>query len=105
MCHQSIAGPFGFLGKRYGLNLQSLLWEPDVVAQPDEWRDLAEMRQSHSAEWMLWESDPNEDNVRRLEELGLQSTVFDPCGNRPANGDFLSVMTKNLQHMERLFWP
>jgi zinc transport system substrate-binding protein len=52
---------------------------------------------------MLWESDPSDENVQRLEELGLQSTVFDPCGNRPATGNFLGVMTRNVDNMDRLF--
>jgi zinc transport system substrate-binding protein len=94
---------YQYLARRYGLNLKSLLWEPDVVAPPNEWLALAKMRESHPAGWMLWESDPDRENIRRLEELGLQSAVLDPCGNRPAEGDFLSVMTKNLENVERLF--
>jgi zinc transport system substrate-binding protein len=94
---------YQYLARRYGFNLKSLLWEPDVVAPPDEWQTLAKLRQVHPADWMLWESDPDRENIRRLEELGLQSAVLDPCGNRPAEGDFLSVMTKNLENVERLF--
>jgi len=94
---------YQYLARRYGLNLKSLLWEPDVVAPPDQWLALAEMRKSHPAGWMLWEGDPDGENVRRLEEIGLRSTVFDPCGNRPADGDLLSVMTKNADNMDRLF--
>ena len=96
---------YQYLARRYGLNLKSLLWEPDVVAPPDEWQTLAEMRKSHPAEWMLWESAPNRENVERLEELGLGSTVFDPCGNRPVEGDFLSTMRKNVNNIEGLFRP
>jgi len=75
------------------------------VAPPDEWLALAEMRERHPARWMLWESNPDRENVRRLEELGIQSTVFDPCGNRQADGDFLGVMTRNVENMERVFSP
>jgi len=96
---------YQYMVRRYGLSLKSLLWEPDVVAPPDEWLALAEMRERHPARWMLWESDPDRENVRRLEELGLQSTVFDPCGNQPADGDFLSVMTRNVENMESVFRP
>ncbi len=94
---------YQYLARRYGLNLKSLLWEPDVVAPPDQWLALAEMHKGHPAAWMLWEADPDGANIRRLEETGLRSTVFDPCGNRPADGDFLSVMTKNADNMDRLF--
>ena len=94
---------YQYLARRYGLNLKSLLWEPDVVVPPDQWRALAVIRESHPAGWMLWEGDPSDENVQRLEELGLQSTVFDPCGNRPATGNFLGAMTKNVDSMDRLF--
>jgi len=96
---------YQYLARRYGLNLKSLLWEPDVVAASEEWQALADMRKSHPAAWMLWESDPDRENIQRLQELGLQSTVFDPCGNRPATGDFLSVMTGNVENMDKLFGP
>jgi zinc transport system substrate-binding protein len=58
---------YQYLARRYGLNLKSLLWEPDVVAPPDEWQTLAKLRQAHPADWMLWESDPVPENVQRLE--------------------------------------
>ncbi len=96
---------YQYLARRYDLNLESLLWEPDVVAPPDQWQVLSGMRESHPAGWMLWESDPSNENIQRLEELGIRSTVFDPCGNRPAKGDFLSVMTENADNLERLFRP
>ena len=94
---------YQYLARRYGLNLESLLWEPDVVAPSDEWQALAGKRTGHPAGWMLWEGEPVTENVERLKRLGIKSSVFDPCGNRPAEGDFLSVMTKNADNMERLF--
>jgi zinc transport system substrate-binding protein len=73
------------------------------VAPPGEWRTLAALRDVHPADWMLWESGPVSGNVQRLAELGLESTVFDPCANRPASGDFLSIMKKNLENLDRAF--
>ena len=96
---------YQYLARRYGLNLRSLFWEPDVVAPPGEWQALAGMRESHPAEWMLWEGDPAPENVTRLEELDIRSTVFDPCANRPAEGDFLSVMTTNMENIKQPFGP
>jgi len=31
------------------------------------------------------------------------SAVFDPCGNVPAEGDFLSVMQQNVMNLEAVF--
>jgi zinc transport system substrate-binding protein len=52
---------------------------------------------------MIWEGDPNPDSVKKLEKLGLGSMVFDPCGNVPAEGDFLSVMKENVENLRTIF--
>ena len=61
------------------------------------------MRQGHPATWMLWESDPAPEIGQRFQQLGVQSTIFNPCGNQPIGGDFLSVMFNNLASMARVF--
>lgn len=56
----------------------------------------------HAARWMFWESEPLPETVERLRELGVRSAVFDPCGNSPEEGDFLSVMAANTAALEGL---
>jgi len=94
---------YQYLARRYSLNLKSLMWEPDAMPPETEWQVLAELREGHPATWMLWEGDPAPEIDERLQQLGVQSTVFDPRGNRPVAGDFLSVMFNNLANMERVF--
>ena len=38
-----------------------------------------------------------------LAERGLQSNVFDPCGNVPAAGDYLTVQRENLAALENVY--
>jgi zinc transport system substrate-binding protein len=90
---------YQYLARRYSLNLKSVMWEPDAVAPETEWQGLAELRETHPAAWMLWEAEPGAENRGRLQDLGVQSAVFDPCANRPAAGDFLSVMSDNMSTM------
>ena len=33
---------------------------------------------------LIWEAEPAGESVRRLEELGVASLVFDPCATEPA---------------------
>jgi len=94
---------YQYLARRYSFNLKSLMWEPDAMPPETEWQVLAELREGHPATWMLWEGDPAPEIDERLQQLGVQSTVFDPRGNRPVAGDFLSVMFNNLANMERVF--
>jgi len=46
---------------------------------------------------MLWEAEPLAETAAQLEALGVRVVVFDPCGNRPDEGDWLSVMRSNIQ--------
>lgn len=87
---------YQYLAKRYQLNMQSVHWEPD--AEPDDvmWRELNDILEAHDAKIMLWEDEPLPQVKAALTEKGIKSIVFNPCGNRPDEGDFLQVMRKNL---------
>lgn len=94
---------YQYLARRYGLNLQSVLWEPDVMPDAGQWEALRSILQAHAAAWMLWEGDPLPAAAEKLQGLGVESLVFDPCGNTPAQGDFLSVMQQNVARMQQAF--
>jgi len=92
-----------YLARRYGLDLRSVLWEPDTVLDDTALNDLNAILAGHRARWMIWEGVPSKDSVEKLTALGLQSIVFDPCGNVPASGDFMTVMKANVEAMEKAF--
>ena len=94
---------YQYMARRYGLNLQSVLWEPEVMPNAEQWQGLQSILQTHAATWMLWEGDPLAASVDRLLALGVNSLVFDPCGNTPAQGDFLSVMQQNVARLQQAF--
>ncbi|MDE0206108.1 MAG: zinc ABC transporter substrate-binding protein, partial [Candidatus Tectomicrobia bacterium] len=92
---------YQYMARRYGLNIRSVLWEPEVAPQEAEWQELTSLLHSHPAGWMLWEGEPLAASVDRLQSLGLRSLVFDPCGNRPEDGDFLAVMRRNVDRLRQ----
>ena len=94
---------YHYLARRYGLNLKSVLWEPDSVLDDQALSDLNAVLAGHRARCMIWEGEPSKDSVEKLDGLGLKSIVFDPCGNVPASGDFMSVMKANVEAMEKAF--
>jgi len=94
---------YQYLARRYSLLLKSVLWEPDTLPTEAEWQALAETLKTHPATWMLWEDKPLPEIVQRLQQLGVQTTVYNPCGNRPETGDFLTVMSENVAGLERVF--
>ena len=42
-------------------------------------------------------------SVDKLKTLGVDSLVFDPCGNVPEQGDFLTVMRSNVDNLRKAF--
>jgi zinc transport system substrate-binding protein len=94
---------YQYWARRYGIHLKSVLWEPESVPTDKQMDDLKAVLASHPAKWMVWEGDPAKESVEKIKALGLQSVVFDPCGNLPESGDFLSVMKANLEAMEKAF--
>jgi zinc transport system substrate-binding protein len=96
---------YQYLERKYGLNARSVHWEPDV--QPDDTMidELREVLSNHPARWMIWESEPRPESAALLTGLGLRSAVFNPCGNRPEAGDYLTVMQRNAEELRRVLGP
>jgi zinc transport system substrate-binding protein len=93
---------YQYLERRYGFNGVSVHWEPDKAPDLDELRQLLE---DHPARWMVWEGLPPAETIQALEGIGVGSVVFDPCGNRPSSGDFMSVMDDNAAALEAISNP
>jgi len=94
---------YDYLGARYGLYIVSLHWEPDRVPDVTQIQELKAILKTHPARWMVWEGKPEKASVDMLEALGIKSLVFDPCGNVPREGDFMSVMRQNIENLKRVF--
>jgi zinc transport system substrate-binding protein len=94
---------YQYLARRYGMNLQSVLWEPEVVPSEAQWEALRQRLAEHPARWMIWEGEPAEESLQRLEDMGVSSLVFAPCATRPPQGDFLAVMRANIEALAAAF--
>lgn len=94
---------YDYLARRYGLNIRSVLWEPEEFPSAEQWAELFSILKNHPAKWMIWEDAPNPDAVEKLKSMGIGSVVFDPCGNLPDQGDFLTVMNQNVENLRMAF--
>jgi zinc transport system substrate-binding protein len=92
---------YQYLARGYDLQIRSVSWEPDKMPDANGWAALAAIRNEHPAKIMLWESEPNKAITRKLREQGVSSVVFDPCGNKPDEGDWLSVIQSNVSRLGR----
>jgi zinc transport system substrate-binding protein len=94
---------YDYFSTRYGLNMKSVHWEPNEVPSNEQWLELNGILKDHPAKWMIWEAEPMQTSVDKLKSAGVGSLVFDPCGNVPDQGDFLSVMRQNVENLKSAF--
>ncbi len=94
---------YQYLARRYGINLKPMLWEPEVVPDDKAMADLQTLLATHPAKWMIWEGEPAAESIAKLKAIGVASVVFDPCGNTPETGDFISVLTADVENLEKAF--
>ncbi len=91
---------YQYLARRYALNGAALHWEPDVAADARAFEALDALLESHPARLMIWEGEPVQDTRRALEDRGIAVVVFEPLGNRPADGDFLTEMAASVSRLK-----
>jgi len=94
---------YDYFTKRYGLNMKSVHWEPDEIPSTKQWVELKNILKDHQAKWMIWEGKPIKESAEKLGSISVDSLVFDPCGNTPEKGDFLSVMSENVANLRTAF--
>ncbi|MHC4233031.1 MAG: metal ABC transporter substrate-binding protein [Planctomycetota bacterium] len=91
---------YQYWARGYGLNVQSVHWEPDEAPTDQQWQQFKEMLQTHPSKWMIWEARPMAETVEALNAMKIQSTTFDPCGAGPSEDDFLLSMQKNIESLK-----
>jgi zinc transport system substrate-binding protein len=94
---------YDYLSAGYGMNLRSVHWEPDEVTTVSQWNDLNHIIEEHQAKYMLWEGEPLQETVSKLKSKGIDSVIFSPSANRPEEGDFMTVMQKNIVDLELVY--
>jgi len=94
---------YHYLARRYELHIRDMLWEPDSMPDDGQWERLRYSREKFLANWMLWEQQPLSTVEQKLKGMGIGTVVFDPCSNRPAQGDFLGVMQRNIESLKQAY--
>ena len=94
---------YQYFQRHYGLDLKSVMWEADEYPSEALWSEFERGLKEHPAQWMIWEGEPKPESVERLRSMGVESIVFNPAGNQPDQGDFLSVMRQNVKNLQQAF--
>lgn len=94
---------YQYFERRYEVQGLSVHWEPGEAPTAAMWKTFETQLKSYPANWMVWEGEPLAETVKKLKEMGIDSIVFTPCGNRPEAGDFVGVMEQNIRNLKRVF--
>jgi zinc transport system substrate-binding protein len=93
---------YQYLQHHYGINGQSVHWEPEQAPTTSAWIALQQITATHAATIMIWEDDPLAATAQRLSDIGIASVQFNTVANRPEQGDYLSVMHDNAIRLESM---
>ncbi len=90
---------YHYLARRYSLEGPSLNWEPGEMSDEPAWRVFSRMLEKQPARVLLFEAEPHAEVTRRLSAMGIRIIVYEPAGNRPVQGDWLSTMLSNVERL------
>jgi zinc transport system substrate-binding protein len=94
---------YQYLERRYNMKGMSVHWEPEELPDDGMWNEFKHILEHHPAKWLIWEGEPDAQTVSELEKRGVKSVVFDPCGTEPEAGDFLTVMSDNMEALQKIY--
>ena len=90
---------FGYLADRYGLRQEGIAGiDPEVEPSPARVREVGVLVRSEGVRTLYFETIASPRVTEQLaDELGVDTAVLDPLESAPAEGDYLTTMTANLE--------
>ncbi len=90
---------YQYLARRYSLEGRSLNWDPGEMPDERKWSAFGRSVEGRPARVLFFEGEPHAEVTGRLSAMGIRVIVFEPAGNRPAQGDWLSAMQSNVERL------
>jgi len=90
---------YQYLQRRYGINGESVHWEPREEPTTSAWIALQRILATHPATIMIWEDEPLSSTAERLSNTGIAIIPFRTAANWPEEGDYFSVMRDNVERL------
>lgn len=94
---------YHYLARRYELMITNMAWQPDRMPEDSQWEQLRYIHETFLANWMLWEQPPLNGIEQQLQGMGIGVLIFDPCGNRPTEGNFINAMQRNIDSLKQAY--
>jgi len=93
---------YQYMAKVYEIDVICEHWEPGEAPSKEQWENFKDKLDQFPSTIMLWEADPTDETTSSLMELGIKNIVFNPCGNKPSEGDFMTIMNNNIDGIKTL---
>lgn len=93
---------YQYFQKAYGLDGQSLHWEPDTPLDHDMVHEIVHLKKDLNFQYLIWERKPLPESIEKLAGEGISSIVIDPMGGMPESGDFIAGMRQNLEALQQV---
>jgi zinc transport system substrate-binding protein len=90
---------YQYLQRRYGINGESVHWEPHEEPTTSDWIALQRILITHPATIMIWEDAPMSSTAERLSNASVVIVPFRTAANRPEEGDYFGVMRDNVERL------
>jgi len=91
---------YQYLARRINGTVHHLHWEKNTAPNESTWSKLNTMQEQQKIALMFWEQRPEEKVVKELQQRGVASFVLDPLTVKPAQGDYLTEMQRQLNQLE-----
>lgn len=82
---------YQYFARRYGLTMTSLEWEAGATPTAAELAELQTQIDETGAKVLIWEAQPPSEAVAAIEDLGLESAIFEPWANSASAAPFVDA--------------
>jgi len=91
---------YQYLARHAGWKVHHLHWKKNSDPTKNILEKLKTIQKQHKVRFMLWEEDPDEKTIKDLKQRGISSVVLDPLSTKPAQGNYLTEMRRQLNQLE-----
>jgi len=91
---------YQYLARRADWTMHHLHWKKNADPNEGTWKKLKSIQVQHKVPLMMWEQRPDEKHLKALQQQGVASIVLDPFSAKPAQGDYLTEMQRQLNQLE-----
>lgn len=92
---------YQYLARHCDWQMHHLHWKENTDPTEADWDKLKSLQKEHPVSLMLWEHQPDNELIKKLEAARVKSFVLDPLTVQPAKGNYLTQMTQQLNELEQ----